>query len=70
MSVIRVGSTTSYAEGWDFVFGSGKTKRRDAKTKTRSSAGKKVRSHVAKKNAAKPAARRKSAKKSTLRSKR
>jgi|688.fasta_scaffold785272_2 hypothetical protein len=43
MSVIRVGSTGSYAEGWDFVFGSGKTQQRATKTKGRVAKGKRIR---------------------------
>ncbi len=48
MSVVRVGSTGSYAEGWDFVFGSGKTQQRATKTKRRVAAGKKARKSPAK----------------------
>lgn len=43
MSVIRVGSTSGYAAGWDFVFGSSKAARRVKKTKGRAAAGKAAR---------------------------
>lgn len=33
MSVIRVGSTSKYAEGWDTIFGGGKTAKKSAGTK-------------------------------------
>jgi hypothetical protein len=57
MSVIRVGSNGSYAEGWDEVFGKGKAKAAGKKT-TKKTAKKKVAkkvatSKVAKKKAAK-----------------
>lgn len=55
MSVVRVGSTGSYAEGWDFVFGSGKTQQRATKTKGRAAAGKKARKSPAKAAAGKAA---------------
>jgi len=52
MSVIRVGSNSTYADGWSNIFGKGKA-----------SPGKKV----AKKAGAKKAARRKTAKKKSAR---
>jgi len=54
MSVIRVGSNGSYAEGWDGVFG--KTKAGKAKA-----AGKKTAKKAAKKVAKQPAATKKAA---------
>jgi hypothetical protein len=48
MSVIRVGSNGSYAEGWEDVFGAAKGKAKPA--------GKKAGKKAAKKTAAKPAA--------------
>lgn len=42
MSVIRVGSNGSYAEGWDEVFGKGKGKAKAAGKKTAKKAAKKV----------------------------
>lgn len=65
MSVIRVGSTGSYAEGWDFVFGSGKTKQRATKTKGRVAAGKRVRKALSKKAPVKAATTKAAAKSKT-----
>lgn len=56
MSVIRVGSTSGYAAGWDFVFGSSKTARRVKKTKGRAAAG------TAARQSAKKSVRKKAAK--------
>ena len=57
MSVIRVGSSNSYAEGWDSIFGgrtpaakkSGKGKASKAKTAPATKAGKNKASRVVKK---------------------
>ncbi len=57
MSVIRVGSSGTYAEGWDSIFGgrtpaakkSGKGKASKAKTAPATKAGKKKASRVVKK---------------------
>jgi hypothetical protein len=57
MSVIRVGSTSGYAAGWDFVFGSSKTAQRVKKTKGRVASGKAAR-QSAKKSVRKKAAKR------------
>jgi hypothetical protein len=51
MSVIRVGSNTKYADGWDAVFGKGPAGRKPAKA-SKKAAKKKV---VAKTKAKKPA---------------
>lgn len=48
MSVIRVGSTSKYAEGWDSIFGGGKTAKQAGKP-TAGKAGAKKASRVAKK---------------------
>lgn len=46
MSVIRVGSTSKYAEGWAAIFGSGASKKTKPKAKNavRKPAGKKAKS--------------------------
>ncbi len=53
MSVIRVGSTNKYAEGWDSIFGGGKKPTAAKKSAAASTAkgGKKKASRVVKKKA-------------------
>ena len=59
MSVIRVGSSSTYAEGWDSIFGgrtpaakkSGKARASKAKAAPATKAGKKKASRVVKKKA-------------------
>jgi topoisomerase IA-like protein len=58
MSIIRVGSTSSYAEGWEAIFGAAEKGTRKASGKT--AAAKKT---AAKKVAAKKTAKKKAAKK-------
>ena len=60
MSVVRVGSTSGYAAGWDFVFGSSKTAQRAKKAKGRAAAGKAAK-QAAKKTGRKAAKRPKKA---------
>jgi len=57
MSIIRVGSTSSYAEGWEAIFG-GAGGKRSGKAAAKKSAAKKP---VAKKPAAKKSAKKKAA---------
>ena len=57
MSVIRVGSTSKYADGWDLVFG-GSRGRQPAGKKTRTPTARKAKARPAKKAKAKAAAKR------------
>jgi len=58
MSVIRVGSTHKYADGWDLVFG-GSRGRKSAAKKPRPTTAKQAKARPAKKKAkAKPVAKR------------
>lgn len=68
MSVIRVGSTSKYADGWDLVFG-GSRVRKPAATKGRTAAAKKAKARPAKKAKGKPAAKRSKAAKAGRRRK-
>jgi len=63
MSVIRVGSNGSYAEGWDEVFGKGKTKAAGKKTAKKAAKKKPATKKVAKKKAATKTAKKKTGKK-------
>lgn len=57
MSVIRVGSTSKYADGWDIVFG-GSRGRKPAGKKARTTTAKKAKARPAKKAKAKAAVKR------------
>lgn len=61
MSVIRVGSTNSYAEGWDAIFGGRKTASKKA-AGNRKPAGRKAKAVKAKKSAPVKAAKKKPSK--------
>lgn len=42
MTIVRVGSNQKYAEGWDQVFGKGKTKKKAAKPAAKKAPAKKA----------------------------
>lgn len=55
MSVIRLGSTSKYADGWEQIFGGGGKGRRGGKAVTKRSTSKASKASKAKKSRGKPA---------------